>query len=574
VSGVLREGAAVLLAGVLRALLLSITALTASDVEAEARVAFVLSWMPIFGVLTLPMSLLERVIVRAVGALPPEASPAARRASAAFTAGVIGEMAGWLARSLLLAVRALEQAGPASFAIGGAAAALLLPPPPRPATDDARPSRIANAAPALLSALVLGGLFVASPETRYREKYARNRLSAKDLAAAPLFPERDVAALSDLEVARALAHTYMRTHPPATLPWSWEEAVAMEGLLAYARASGDAAPVDHARAWVDAHAEEALATTLYADSAAPALTVLALAEAGRARPPVDAPIVARIDRYLERDAPRTRAGVISHAGLLAFGLAPRQAWIDTLFMNGVYLERRALGLAAATATATATGASSDAIARHAESGRLAEAMLSSLEGPRDDGLYRHASIEVGPATLVYPVEGTRWARGNAWAYAMLVEHALAARALGVEEAPGLARRREGLARAFLAAQDFSGGLLSTDLAGGHGLTALETGHEIRNPFEVCASALVARTLRREARAGLRTGAAAEEARAAARRATLGVRGRIRWKGGHPSLAGTSIGTHPGFRAYYRAVPSDENVGHGVGAALLLLSEPE
>ena len=56
----------------------------------------------------------------------------------------------------------------------------------------------------------------------------------------------------DSERSQALVRAWIDTHDPETLPWSWEETVALEGLLAHSRASGDPAAVHFARAWVEA----------------------------------------------------------------------------------------------------------------------------------------------------------------------------------------------------------------------------------------------------------------------------------------------------------------------------------
>jgi rhamnogalacturonyl hydrolase YesR len=533
-----------------------------SGVERTAQAVFLLSWTLVFALLALPLSLLERAALRFLARLlgldgPAVGRPALRALGFTLSATLLGGLLGLLARDLLLVVGVLGLAAPVSFALAGAALALILPQRFETRRRPGERLPLSSALAGALAALLLGGLFVASPEARYREKYAANRLTPEDLALPPPFPGRDPATLTDLEVARALALTYMRKHPPARLPWSWEEAVAVEGLLAYGRSSGDAMPLDYARAWVDAHAKEATTTPLYADSAAPALAVLALAEAGRARVESDAPIVARVDRYIRESAPRTRGGAISHAGEFLFGLAPRQAWIDSLFMHGVYLDRRA--------------ASGDSPWALEEASRLGRAVLGHL-GPRPGaparGLFAHALVEVGPLSLRFPVEEAYWARGNAWALAFLVDHARARAALGAPPDAALDALRERLFSEVLLPCEHANGRVRTDLSEDH-LVFRETPE---NPAETCAGALVGWSLRREARLGLRP--MAFQSLAAARAGARAVRAAIRWDAGHPSLTGTSIGTHPGFRAYYRAVPLEENVGHGVGAALLLLCEPE
>jgi rhamnogalacturonyl hydrolase YesR len=160
------------------------------------------------------------------------------------------------------------------------------------------------------------------------------------------------------------------------------------------------------------------------------------------------------------------------------------------------------------------------------------------------------------------VEPAFWARGNAWAAYFLVEHAIARRECGLPPDAATETARARLFAALLAAQDAESGLWRTDLLGGGSR---------QNPLETSASALIAAALRRGATLGTIDAASALRARAAAARAIAGVRARIRWERGHPTLLGTSTGTHPGHRAYYRAVPLEENVAHGVGALLLAMA---
>ncbi len=397
---------------------------------------------------------------------------------------------------------------------------------------------------AVLALLPVLGFLVYNPEGRYEERYEESRLKPSDLAVPPPFPGRDPSTLTDLEVAHALASTWMRTHSPEKMRWSWEEAVALEGVFMYGRLAGEERAVRFVRRWIDAHREEALQTPLWSDAIVPFGLVLALQDA--LPRPGDRPLLDRAEAYLRREAPRTREHVPSHTGHLAGGWLPAQAWADSLFMCGVPLNR----------IFERTGQNW----AWEESRRLALGMARSLRDPAT-GLYRHASFDLGPLQLVLPVEKCFWARANGWALYFLVDAQIARRSQGQPLDPELQFLLDSLARAFLKEQDQETGLWRTDLAGG--------GSEPVNPFETSASALAVAALRRGWRSGIL--ADLDGVEGAIEVGLRGLRSRIDWRRGHPVLLGTSVGTHPGFRAYYRKIRTDENVGHGVGAMLLALT---
>lgn len=487
---------AVALGAAARALALAIVAGALSGVEAAAWPAFLAFWalalLPVFFVTTL----FEVPLVGA--ALGPEPR---RDARAVLAGAVTGAVAAFLLETYVPLVRALGWPGVAALAGAGAAATLALPPAGRPGPWVA------------LAVVPWTALALWDPEARYAERYSENR------AAAPYQGAPLPAAMRDIEVARALARGFMRAHPPERLRWSWEETVAVEGLLAYARAASDPEPIDYARRWVAAHADEALGAPLWADACAGAMVALAIGE----RPE----IVARVERYLRHDAPRTRAGAMSHPGLLLGGALPRQAWVDSLFMHGIFLDRLA-------------EQSGDEWAR-AEAAWLARGIMADLRDPAS-GFFRHAAIDLGPIAVRLPIERTFWARGNAWAAYFLVDHD--------SRDADLVAARDALLRAIVAAQDPETGLWPTDL----GAAASP-----ENPLETSASALFVAALRRQG-----------GHEAAARRGLVALRSRVLFRDGLATAGGTSIATHPGFRAYYRSVPLDVGVGHGVGATLLAL----
>ncbi|MGE0711259.1 MAG: glycoside hydrolase family 88 protein [Planctomycetota bacterium] len=511
----LRLGAWALLSASLVAAALAAAALARCEVEPAHRLCFWLTWTA----LNLPLAALCAGLQ--AGALRGLLRADARAAALGWVAALAASEALLLWRYQLW-LRPLGLVTLLTCCLGArltATAAL------RPG-GCGRPGR--GLALLLATGLATGAFALWDPEARYAARYAENRPAARGE------PGDAPAELSDLELADALAATWLDTHEPARLRWSWEEAVALEGILAHGRARGGEA---RARAeafvatWADAQRERALHEPLWADACAPAIPLLSLSR------PADAALIERVCDYV-REGPRTSRGALSHLGRRA----PPQAWVDTLFMHGVFLNR--LGRAQPWALD--------------EAERLGAAMLEHLQDA--SGLLRHAALELGPVTLRLPVEGCFWARGNAWVLYFLVDHALARRGREAAPAPALDAARERLLAAVLARQDASG-LWPTDLGGAASAA---------DPCETSASALFVAALRRGLEGGL---FAAERVEPAIARGLRGLRARCAWRGAALVLSGTSTGTNPGLRVYYRAVATDENVGHGVGAALLALCPP-
>jgi hypothetical protein len=480
-----RHALALLARAILRAAALALAALLASEVESGYRLAFLATWTALFLLPALALSALE---------LPLRAGLNSRtNVHSLIVNGAVGVFWGVLLVRFVPLVRALGWAAPVALAIASL-------PLSRGAAKPARP-RLAAAGGALLLAVALAA-WIADPEAHYAERYEEPQA---EVALGPPGPQPDL--------ARAIAHSWMRAHPPDGLRWSWEEAVAVEGLLAYAGRSGDEAPYDYGRKWIDARADEALSCRLWADAAAPASCVLLVTAKRPAA--VDERIIERVRVYLRERAPRLRSGAPSHLGEAALGLLPPAAWVDSMFMHGMYLQRlfRLRGDAGALE----------------EARRLALAMASDLRDPAT-GAYRHAGIEIGPLTLRLPVEPYFWERGNGWAAYVLADHQAVRAERGLAPDPEI----QALLEPLLASLD-----------------------PVREDLETAARALWIAAL---ARAG----------RPPARAADL-LRERVSWHGGAPVVERTTIGTHPGFRAYYRAVPERADVGHGVGAVLLALS---
>lgn len=504
-----------------------------------AAAAWVVSGAPAPGLRFLATwSLLAWLPCAALGLLelPARYAFGAGRAREATLGGLAGLGWGGLLWVLASPFQSLGALGPAALALGGALGGVLVARRARP-QGRAR-ARWGGGGLALLGLVAAAALW-ADPEGRYAQRYAENQLRPADLAAPSPLEGRAPEALSDLELAGAIARTWLRTHPPEELRFSWEEAVALEGVLAWGERAAEPRAAAYARAWLRSHEEQALQEPLWADAAAPLGPLTRLVGPSH-------PVVARVASYLRERAPRTSAGVPSHVGLLAGGLLPAQAWVDSLFMHGVFVNRlaarRGLGWA------------------EAEAQRLARGMVAHLQDP-ERGLFRHAHVELCGVGLQLPVEACFWARGNGWAAWFLVDRWAARRAQGLAPDPELRRATLALLAALRAAQQPSG-LWRTDLLGEA---------EPDNPLETSASALFLAAFARARGVGLTAPDADAELLARGRRA---LRGRVRWEQGHPVVTGTSTGTNPGFQAAYRGVALDDNVGHGVGAVLLALSQED
>jgi rhamnogalacturonyl hydrolase YesR len=504
-------------------------ALASAAAGGPARTAgFVSAWTGLFGVVLLPLTLLEAPLLRGV------AGHRVRAAAVLLVTGAVWSALG--ARLVPTHFGTLGIAGLLAAALGGAAAALAIGLP-------GRGSRRWALAGLALAVAAAAGLRLLDPSARYGARYAENRLGARDLGRPAPVPG-DPARFSDLEVATAIARTWMATHPPEALRWSWEEAVALEGLLAYGRAAGDPEPARYAAAWVRSHVDGARREALWADAAAPAATILALDPA--ARPPGAEAVLARVTAYLRGGAKRTREGAYSHTGDLAGGLLPPSAWVDSLFMHGVFLNRL-----------YAEGAPDTAWAGEAAL-TMARAMARRLRDPAT-GLFRHAWLELGPVGFALPVESCFWARGNGWVAYFVVDHQRARHARGLQPHPELNEILRAMLDSLRGALDPATGLWRSDLLGAAAAD---------NAPETSASALFLAAWTEARR--MRLVPSDELDAELLERVRTGLRARIRWVGGHPILEGTSTGTSPGFRAAYRAVPHDVNVGHGVGAVLLAL----
>ncbi|MHC4392594.1 MAG: glycoside hydrolase family 88 protein [Planctomycetota bacterium] len=536
-----------LLAGTGRAFGAALVALVLSDVESGYRASFLLIWTLIFCLAHLPLGLLELPLCRRLAGAFETGRARARLFAITTLFGVLVGMTFW-ARAPAFACLGLLGVG-ASALTGALFAALLgLSPQPEP-----RRLRVGGWLASFALVAVLLGLCILDPNARYERRYDDAARGAQALQRATPTGVALPATLGppsvDMALARAVADGFLGMHPdPAALRFSWEETVALVGALAYAERAEDERVYDFAERWVAAHAAELVESrALLPDACAPAIIALELLRAGRGGTPAQA-VVDRVVRYVREEAPRTREGALSHAGRVAFGLVPPQAWVDSLFMHGVFFNR--------LATKTDDGE----LARWAlaESRQLALAMRTHLVDPAT-GLFRHAYVDLGWfGGFALPVEPCFWARGNAWALYYLADYEAACRASGAPIDDGLSRLTEDLAEALVARQT-DAGLWATGLSG-----------EVqprRNPIETGGSALMTAGLARA-----RNGSSASPSRyaEAVDRARGGLRTRLRLHGSLAFVLGTSVGTHPGFRHYYRSIPLREHVGHGIGGMLLAL----
>ncbi len=326
----------------------------------------------------------------------------------------------------------------------------------------------------------------------------------------------------------------------AELAFDWQQTVLSYGMHRLHVASGD----DHWSAFYETWLDAGLSTRwadpsdpphfISSDSLSPAI-LAATALAADASAPYG-PIVETAEAYLA-DVPRSDAGAVVHWGpdhpLL--GGEP-EAWIDTMFMVGVYL-----------------------LQRYAQTGddayveAWAEQYLAFVEHCRDpaDHLYRHAwnfgdevNIPPGP---VY------WARGNSW---VLVSAAEAIRLAGRDH-PALVDvlpRYEEHAAAIAALQDE--GMWHTVLNS-------PEGDDYRNYLETSATALLAYGLMRSDAGTPAVLDAAVDA------LTLRLEER---EDGLLHLVGTSLPTNPGDYEYYVSVAQFDDQLTGVGAMLMFLPE--
>ncbi len=357
------------------------------------------------------------------------------------------------------------------------------------------------------------------------------------LAACPSAEPEPAPTFDTLAAAEVLAEQAWTRWPPAALSFDWSQSVLAWGIQRAHDAGAAGREQDYYRTWLDAGLAERFDVPgaqpfRSSDSMSPSiLASLATAEGAGDY----APILEAAEAYLASARRTDEGGAIVHWGEEhPFG-GPRQVWVDSMFMIGMYL----------LAEADRTG----------DAGYLdrwtTQADGTALRCRTDDGLFLHAWDD--DAGVNIPDEPVYWARGNAW---VLVSAAEAARR-GVDRGDALRAH----ARALLALQRPSGAWL-TVLDG--------PADDGRNYEETSATALIGCGLA----VGIAAGALDPAEFGPALAAAVGaVQAQIVIEDdGHHTLLGTSLGTNPGDYDNYVGIATLPDQLVGVGAAIALLAE--
>jgi len=245
-------------------------------------------------------------------------------------------------------------------------------------------------------------------------------LTSSQLAAAPRAPLLASAlgrtALTDLG-RRVLARTWEHGLPT----WSWGEAVALVGMIRFARSSGEPVPLA-VHEWLDRWVARGV-TVEHVNDVAPGIAAVLAAADNRANLADNAANLADNAAYLdvagvlaewvETSPGATRApnGAIEHW--------PDGVWADTAFMAGVFLGH--------------VGAATGDMRRLDECGRQLVAHAEVLQSP-ERGLFAHGSHR-GETIPCF------WGRANAWWALAAVEHLELAEASGAADASLVERVR-------------------------------------------------------------------------------------------------------------------------------------
>ena len=333
--------------------------------------------------------------------------------------------------------------------------------------------------------------------------------------------------------ARAVAHTWMRAHPPAELAWGWGEGVLAFGLEQAHQASRDPAIREYLRAYLRAHRTRGIEVT-WSDEATPGLAAIERSLQGDAE---FAPLVAQVVRYI-MSAPRTSSGMLLHLGHAYPELvrsALPEAWVDSLFHVVPTLMRYSRW-------------TSDP--RYRDEGARQLLLFSRALTDPGSGLVSHAFNDAPRGEPVPSFESRAfWARGNGWMLASLVD----ALAWLPDEHPSRAELFTATRRlaAALGAVQAETGLFHTLLL------------DPESYQETAGSALILYGMAR----GRCLGLLPETARAVLRRGGKGLWSVVRRSGSEAVVTGTSLGTNP-IEALYRRTPTSDQINYGVGAWLL------
>jgi unsaturated rhamnogalacturonyl hydrolase len=219
-------------------------------------------------------------------------------------------------------------------------------------------------------------------------------LTPASLAEPPLAP-LDLAMLSREHLTglgrRIVASTWQHGLPT----WSWGEAVALIGMIRFARAAGEPDPSD-VSAWLDAHFAAGLVID-HVNDVAPGIAAVLTGRGDASSVSRAEPLAKWIEGWLEAPpSPPTSAATRAPNGAIEHW--PAGVWADTVFMAGVFLGH--LGVATGRAD------------RLDELGRQLVAHAEILQAP--SGLFAHGSHR-GETIPCF------WGRANAWCALAAVE---------------------------------------------------------------------------------------------------------------------------------------------------------
>ncbi len=333
---------------------------------------------------------------------------------------------------------------------------------------------------------------------------------------------------AEIALATEIALRYIDEHPARSEFWDWRAGVLMFALTELHRVTGDVRLRDYYQQWLDYHIDRGY-TILVNDNCPPALTAISLLS----ETSTDAyqQVVDDVLFYLTDLAPRVEGG-ISHLGTIGV----ESLWLDSLFMFGMVLTRWG------------------ELSEETQYLDMFSEQLAIFASRMQDesGLLVHAYGWPGEIdTDIF------WARGNSWVTVSTADY-LRARVLAEETDPQATQ---------IFADQLQGILETQDPESGMWWTLMNREGEIY--LETSATALFAYAIARAHRYGI----VGEEELDAALRAVDGVKEAIvDDENGRPVVTGISGPTDLGTYDFYAAVPLEEDLSYGVGAAILALVE--
>lgn len=195
---------------------------------------------------------------------------------------------------------------------------------------------------------------------------------------------------SPLQIARALADTWIESYRPETMGWSWDSGLLMLGMWELYEQTDKLRYRNYVAKWIEHHLEVGY-TIAYNDHVPPARLALRLwEETGDAR---YRQVLDDAREYIFEKAQRLPDGGLNHMGWLS----GNQIWTDTLFMVTPFLvELGKLDLDVECFNETV----------------LQFQVFANHLQDEDTGLYRH--MYDADTDTVTPTEPDYWGRGNAW----------------------------------------------------------------------------------------------------------------------------------------------------------------